>query len=171
MDIKQKIETFDTTFIDKAVKLNIESGFYSEPQTKLSTHPFFPYFRKKIKQLFQNTYKENAFIETYMGENVPTLEIVETIFNRLKNIWDSQNSNLIIAGTNKNKDIVSFLSEYLKWFRTTGWEALKNEVWDEFVSELTPEERERFHIDKMGNLDNPYQVPWIFLSHSPIYLW
>lgn len=125
-DIKEKINSFNRTELIECMKLNDEVSFYSELFTDITLHPYFPAFRKKIENLYNNQYKENRFVTTYLGKFSPTVELIETIFSTLSNIFDSQNSNITIDVTGKNEEELKIeMQPYFDYFKNKGWKAVQ----------------------------------------------
>ncbi len=124
MAIKALIDDFKgKPALLQAKELNDVVSFYSELHVNISQHPYYITFRKKLKELYKNSYKEDMFVDVYMGSDTPTVELCETIFSRLFNVFDSQNSNLNISLKTESdkKDYKSEVQWIYDYFKNEGW--------------------------------------------------
>lgn len=120
--IKDKLEGFKREPLNKGTNLNNKISFYCELHTDIKAHPYYTNFKKHIKNIYRNSYKEDMFINTYMGENPPSIEVCETVFSGLSDIFDSQNQNINIEveGVSKS-EVLKELEDYFEYFKTDGW--------------------------------------------------
>jgi hypothetical protein len=135
INIKDKIESFDRREMMDAKELNEKVSFYSELQTKKEVHPYFYKFRKKLQELYRDTNKVDIFLNAYTGDNLSTNTITETIFDRLFNVFDSQNKNIQIdISNNESKaDLIKFITPFLEYFKKEGWQHLKT-MFNSFIT-------------------------------------
>lgn len=125
-DFKDKINSFKNHELLLGQLLNDEVSFYSELKTDIYSHPYYSTFRKKIEALYLNVYKENRFVNVYLGKFPSTVEICETIFSTLSNIFDSQNKNITVSVENqKDEEIISELKPFYEYFKNEGWKAVQ----------------------------------------------
>lgn len=146
MSLKEKIDKFSGKNVLKEAKLwNDRISFYSEIQTNISVHPYYLEFKKQLHELYKNSYKEDMFIKAYMGKNLPSNELTETIFSNLSDVFESQNPNIDIKLKNEkqSKEAEVSLKSYYKWFKTKGFEHVKT-LFNSFLIVDINEEKEPY---------------------------
>jgi len=126
MSIKEKIEGFNNSMLQKGTELNTLVSFYTELSSDLTQHPYFPKFKQKLSGLYHNIDKEDLFLKVYLGDFIPTAELSETIFSNLFDVFDSQNQNIsVFTKDAEDKELKSSLMPYFEYFKNKGWDAYK----------------------------------------------
>ena len=141
-----------------AINLQSQSNFYAERHDSILNHPFFPAFKNRLQKNYNNNYVVEKFINAFLGDILPSTEIINTINNELKEVWNGQNQFFTIKLTNENQTIeaIQYLQsiDFEQFYRFEMWAKLFNLVNEIVIIDL-PLISENTEIDEESL--NPYQ--------------